>query len=101
MLGTFKKGAFPMEKTTHDTQAWIAQCWISFILAIGATAVGLWNMPVDAWVRGFMGLGLLYSVGSSFTLAKTLRDQHESRRVSSVVQNAKVEEILSKRPLAS
>jgi hypothetical protein len=84
----------------QDSQAWVAQCWISFGLAVGLTAIGLWNMPVDVWVRGFMGLGLLYSVGSSFTLAKTLRDQHESRRVHAVVQNAKVEEILKKAPLA-
>ena len=90
-----------MEKTSQDTPAWIAQCWISFILAVGATGLGLWNMPGDAWVRGFMALGLLYSVGSAFTLSKTIRDQHESKRVSSVVQHAKVEEILSKRPLSN
>jgi hypothetical protein len=75
--------------------------WLSFAVAVGSTAIGLWNMPVDPWIRGFMGLGLLYSVGSSFTLAKTLRDLHESRRVSAVVQSAKVEEILSKRPVGS
>jgi hypothetical protein len=86
---------------SHDTQAWIAQTWISFIAATGSTAVGLYFMPVDPWVRGFMGLGLLYSVGSAFTLSKTLRDQHESRRVSAVVQSAKVEEILSKRTVGS
>jgi hypothetical protein len=86
---------------SRDTQAWIAQTWISFVVAVGSTAVGLYFMPVDAWVRGFMGLGLMYSVGSAFTLSKTLRDQHESQRVSAVVQNAKVEEILSKRTVGS
>jgi len=61
----------------------------------------LGNVPQDEMLRTFnMGLGMLYSVGSAFTLSKTLRDMHESRRVHAVVQNAKVEAILSKRPLA-
>lgn len=89
-----------MNKGTVDSQAWVVQCWLSFVVAVGATGIGLWNMPGDVWVRGFMGLGLLYSVGASFTLAKTLRDQHEARRVSAAVQHAKVEEILKQAPLA-
>ena len=88
-----------MEHRPTETTAWIVQAWASFILAVGATAVGLWYMPGDMWVHAFMGLGLLYSVTSSFTLSKTLRDLAESRRVSAVVQHAKVEEILSKRPV--
>ena len=84
-----------------DTAAWIFQAWASFILAVCATGYGIVCLPVDAWVRGFMGMGLLFTVGSTFTLAKTMRDLAESRRMSSVVQSAKVEEILSKRPVSS
>ena len=88
-----------MESRSTDSTAWVVQAWASFIVAVSATGIGLWNMPGDAWVRAFMGLGMLYSVGSAFTLSKTMRDQHEARRVSAVVQHAKVEEILSKRPV--
>lgn len=82
-----------------DTAAWIFQAWASFALALGSTAVGIAYLPVDVWIKAFMGMGLLFTVGSAFTLAKTVRDNAEARRVSSVVQSAKVEEILSKRPV--
>lgn len=82
-----------------DTAAWIVQAWASFALALGATGWGILNLPVDMWVRGYMAMGMLFTVGSSFTLAKTMRDLAESKRVSAVVQSAKVEEILSKRPV--
>lgn len=83
-----------------DTPAWIFQAWASFIIAIAVTGYGIACLPVDAWIRAFMAMGLLFTVGSSFTLAKTMRDLAESRRVSSVVQTAKVEEILAKRPVS-
>lgn len=82
-----------------DTAAWIFQAWASFALAILATGWGIMNLPVDVWVRGYMAMGMLFTVGSSFTLAKTMRDLAEAKRVSSVVQSAKVEEILAKRPV--
>lgn len=83
----------------NDTAAWIFQAWASFIIAVGATGIGLFYLPVDPWARGFMAISVLFSVASTFTLSKTMRDLAESRRVSQVVQSAKVEEILSKRPI--
>ena len=83
-----------------DTQAWIFQAWASFIIAVGASGYGIACLPVDPWVRAFMAISMLFAVGSSFTLAKTMRDLAESRRVSNVVQSAKVEEILAKRPIS-
>lgn len=89
----------PTAPARSDTAAWVFQAWASFGLAVVATGFGIFNLPVDAWVRGYMAMGMLFTVGSSFTLAKTMRDLAESKRVSAVVQNAKVEEILSKRPV--
>ena len=87
------------ETPSRDTAAWVLQSWASFIIAVSATAIGIWNMPADTWIRGYLGICLLFTVASTFTLAKTMRDLAEARRVSSVVQSAKVEEILAKRPL--
>ena len=60
------------------SSAWIAQTWISFVVAVGITAMGIWFLPVDVWVKAFMGMGLLFTVGSTFSLSKTVRDQHEA-----------------------
>ncbi len=87
-----------MNRTTAnqgDSNAWIAQTWISFVMSIGITATGIAYLPVDAWVKGFMGMGLTFSVASSFSLAKTQRDLHESKRIMSKIEEAKVEQLLS------
>ncbi|NJK39574.1 MAG: hypothetical protein HC920_18835 [Oscillatoriales cyanobacterium SM2_3_0] len=78
-----------------DTNAWIVQCWASFILAISTTTMGVLYLPVDIWVKAFMGMGLTFSVGSSFTLAKTIRDNHEAGRILSKVEEARLEKLLA------
>ena len=55
---------------------------------------GIYFLPVDPWIRGYMGMGLFFAVGSSFTLAKTMRDQHESRRLINRLSDAKTEKLL-------
>ncbi|QSJ17471.1 hypothetical protein JYQ62_00835 [Nostoc sp. UHCC 0702] len=78
-----------------DSSAWIIQTWAAFIMSISMTTFGIVNLPVDSWVKGFMGMGLAFSVGSTFTLAKTSRDQHEARRLTARIDEAKVEKLLS------
>ncbi|HEY9872089.1 MAG TPA: YiaA/YiaB family inner membrane protein [Candidatus Obscuribacterales bacterium] len=78
-----------------DSAAWIFQTWVAFVLSVGMTTVGIVNMPVDAWIKGFMGMGLAFSVGSTFTLAKTQRDLHEAKRLAARIDEAKVEQLLT------
>ncbi len=81
--------------TQRDSNAWILQTWLAFIMSIGMTTTGIIFLPVDVWVKGFMGMGLGFTVGSTFSLAKTQRDIHESTRLTSKIEEAKVEQILS------
>ncbi len=78
-----------------DSFAWIIQTWAAFIFAISITTVGIMNLPVDNWVKGFMGMGLAFSVGSTFTLAKTTRDLHETKKLTARIDEAKVEKLLA------
>ena len=78
-----------------DSNAWIFQTWAAFILSVGMTTTGILNLPVDIWVKGFMGMGLGFTVGSTFSLAKTQRDLYESTKLNSKIEEAKVEQILS------
>ena len=71
-----------------DTRAWVLQVWVSFILAVSSTAVGVFYLPVDNWVKGFMGIGLTFCIGSSFTLAKTIRDNQEFQGLSPKIDEA-------------
>lgn len=78
-----------------DSAAWIFQTWAAFILSISMTTVGIVNLPVNSWVKGFMGMGMTFSVGSTFSLAKTMRDLHETRKLVAKIDEAKVERLLS------
>jgi hypothetical protein len=77
------------------SSAWVAQVWISFVAAVGVTMMGIWFLPVDGWVKGFMGMGLLFSVGSTFSLAKTVRDQHEAESLRKRLDDARVNRMIA------
>ncbi|MGK7919129.1 MAG: YiaA/YiaB family inner membrane protein [Trichodesmium sp.] len=64
-----------------DTAAWILQVWVSFILATVGTATGIIYLPVDNWIKSFVGMGLVFSIGSAFTLAKTIRDNQKHQSI--------------------
>ncbi len=78
-----------------DTSAWVFQVWVSFIVALSLMVLGIYNMAADIWVKGYLVMGLFFTVGSCFNLAKTLRDQQESRRLINRFTDAKTEKILS------
>jgi hypothetical protein len=79
----------------EHSSAWIAQTWISFIISLSATSIGIIYLPVDAWTKGFMGMGLVFSIGSTISLTKTQRDVHESQKLTFKVEEARVEKILT------
>ncbi|MFT3707807.1 MAG: YiaA/YiaB family inner membrane protein [Archangium sp.] len=78
------------ETVPVHSAGWIAQTWIAFVAAVGVTMMGIWFLPVDGWVKAFMGMGLLFTVGSTFSLAKTVRDQHESESLRKRLDEARV-----------
>ena len=82
----------PVQK---DTAAWIFQTWTAFIVSVAFLAIGIVSLPVNEWMRGFLGLGLFFSISSSFTLAKTLRDNHEAGKLINRLSEAKTEKYLS------
>ncbi len=52
-------------------------------------------LPVDPWVRAFLGLGTLYLTTSAFTLAKCIRDAQETQSVVTRLDQARVDKILA------
>ena len=52
-------------------------------------------LPAGGWIRAFLGLDMLYRTTSAFTLAKCIRDNQESRMVTSRVDQARLEKLLA------
>lgn len=84
----------PLSNQVHST-GWVIQAWASFVLSIAAMTIGIANLPVDNWVKGYMGMGLMFTVGSTISISKTTRDVHEAKRLIAKVDEARVEKLLS------
>lgn len=84
----------PVGNQTHST-GWVIQSWASFVLSIAAMVIGIVHLPVDNWVKGYMGMGLMFTVGSTLSMAKTTRDIHETKRLTSRLDEARVEKLLN------
>ncbi|WP_093699043.1 YiaA/YiaB family inner membrane protein [Streptomyces sp. 2231.1] len=65
---------------SQNTAAFYGQAVASFAVAMAATAIGIFKLHADAWVRAFLGIAVLYLVTSAFTLAKVIRDRQDGTR---------------------
>jgi hypothetical protein len=79
----------------QSTAAYFGQAVASFAVAMVATAIGIFQLEADAWVRAFLGIAVLYLVTSSFTLAKVIRDKQEAGQIVSRVDQARLEKLLA------
>ncbi|MDI2091228.1 YiaA/YiaB family inner membrane protein [Commensalibacter oyaizuii] len=59
------------------TSSWVLFTWVCFIVAILSMAFAVIYMPMDNWLRAYLGLSGLFLIQSSISLSKTLRDQAE------------------------
>jgi hypothetical protein len=78
-----------------NTSAFFLQAGISFGVALLTMIFAVIYLPVDPWIRAFLGLGIMYLTTATFTLAKCVRDAQESQAVYARLDQARVERILS------
>jgi hypothetical protein len=96
------KPAFPTALDTWSTPtmnqtnspAWVTFTYVSFGAAALMTAIGIWNLQAELWVKGYFAMAIIYLIGTCFTLAKTVRDEHEGKRLTNRIEEAKAEKIL-------
>lgn len=79
----------------QSTAAFYGQAVASFAVAMAATAIGIFRLDADAWVRAFLGIAVLYLVTSAFTLSKVIRDRQEAGQIVSRVDQARLEKLLA------
>jgi len=85
-----------MEHSTvsKHTSAWKFQVWISFLISLTMTIAGIVYLSVDPWVKGYLLMGFIFTIGSCFGLAKTIRDDFEANQIIHRITQAKTEKIL-------
>jgi hypothetical protein len=82
-------------KQTKNTTAFFAQAGISFAIALGALLFAILYLPVDPWIRAFLGMTSIFLTTSSFTLAKCIRDAQDDQYVVTRLDQARVDKILA------
>lgn len=85
---------FSMPAASANTGAWLTFTYASFAASAVMTAIGIWALPADMWVKGYLMMAFVFSIGSTFTLAKTVRDEHEAKRMASRIEEARTEKLL-------
>ncbi|ASU58627.1 YiaA/YiaB family inner membrane protein [Nocardiopsis dassonvillei] len=77
----------PYTPQPRSTPQFFLQSVLSFGAASVGVGAGIIYLPVDLWIRAFLGLGLLYVITSTFTLAKCVRDRQEDALAAEAAQN--------------
>ena len=87
-----------MTTDVHATQlnssGWVFFTKASFALSIIAVGAGIVLVPATLWVKGYLAMGMLFLLGSTFTLAKTIRDEFEASKLVNKIQDARTDRIL-------
>jgi len=71
-----------MKMFAKNTPAWRFQVWASFSISATLMCLGIYHLPVDVWIKGYLLMGFVFTIGSCFGLAKTIRDDHEADDVN-------------------
>jgi hypothetical protein len=81
--------------SSKNTNAFFVQAALSFGIALMTMLFAILYLPVDPWIRAFLGLGTMFLTTSCFTLAKVVRDAQENQYVVSRIDQARVDKILA------
>jgi hypothetical protein len=80
--------------SSRTTTAFTVQATLSFAISLVALLWAAAHLGGDGWMRGFLLIGVLYLVTSTFTLAKCVRDLQEASSVISRVDQVRLDRLL-------
>lgn len=77
-----------------NSQGWLIFVRACFVISIIAMGLGTYYMPVEDWIKGYIAMGSLLLIASTFTLAKTLRDEFEAKKILYRMNEARAEKAI-------
>ena len=83
-----------MNHTAQHSAAWVTFTYISFAASAFMVALGIWLLPLDLSMKGYLTMGFLMLTQSCITMTKTMRDMHESDKLVNRIEDAKAERLL-------
>ena len=80
--------------TTNHSGAWVSFTYVNMVAALVLTLGGLFYLPIDLWIKGYMLMGVAMLVSATVTVTKTIRDVQEAGRLVNKIEDAKTEQLL-------
>ena len=74
--------------------AFVTFSYVSFSASAFLVALGVFFMPIDLWMKGYLTMGIVMLVQTCVTLTKTLRDRHESSKLVNRIEDTRAERLL-------
>jgi hypothetical protein len=62
------------QNSPHHSNAWVTFTYGSFGASAFLVAIGVYFLPVDLWIKGYLAMGIVMLIQSCVTLTKTVRD---------------------------
>jgi hypothetical protein len=75
--------------------SWVAFTYASFGASAFMVAAGVFFLPIDIWMKGYLTMGIVMLVQTCVALTKTIRDMHESGKLVNRIEDAKAERLLT------
>jgi hypothetical protein len=82
------------QNVQSHSAAWVTFTYVSFAGSFFMVALGVFFLPLDLWVKGYLAMGVLMLVQSCVAMTKTIRDMHESSKFVNRIEDAKAERLL-------
>ena len=83
-----------MNPNTQHSSTWVAFTYLSFGASAFMVGMGIWFLPLDLSIKGYLTMGFLMLVQSCITMTKTMRDNHEGDKLVNRIEDAKAERLL-------
>jgi hypothetical protein len=80
--------------TPHHSGPWLAFTYANMLMSLGLTLGGIFFLPMDVWIKGYMLMGVMMLVSSAITVTKTIRDVQEASKLVNKIEDAKTEQLL-------
>ena len=90
-----------MSIMNQNSQGWMFFVKACFGLAIAAMSTAIVFLPASIWVKGYLAMGTLLVVASSFMLSKSIRDEFESNKIINRISEAKAERMIKEYDVAA
>ena len=76
------------------SSAFVTFSYLSFGLSALMVSGGVFFMPIDHWMKGFLIMGVVMLVQSCIILTKTIRDNVEAEKLLNRIEDARTKRLL-------